>query len=40
MDYREKFIVRPGVKVRLSKIDPGFKGGHESHDSAANKIQK
>ena len=40
MDYRKKFVVEPGAKVRLSKIDPRFKGGHESHDTAAPEIEK
>ncbi|HWG04019.1 MAG TPA: polyphosphate kinase 2 family protein [Beijerinckiaceae bacterium] len=34
MDYRKKFLVEPGEKVRLSKIDPRFTGKHESRTSA------
>ena len=30
MDYRERFIVEPGRKVRLEKIDPSYTGKHES----------
>jgi PPK2 family polyphosphate:nucleotide phosphotransferase len=40
MDYAKKFIVKPGTKVRLSKIDPSFKGKHESHEEATPAIAK
>jgi PPK2 family polyphosphate:nucleotide phosphotransferase len=40
MDYRKKFVVRPGAKVRLSKIDPAYTGKHTSHEEALPKIQK
>ncbi len=30
MDYRKKFRVKPGEKLRLSKVDPSFTGEHES----------
>jgi PPK2 family polyphosphate:nucleotide phosphotransferase len=40
MNYRERFVIEPGGKVRLGKIDPAFKGKHESKDSAAPEIQK
>jgi PPK2 family polyphosphate:nucleotide phosphotransferase len=40
MDFPKRFIVQPGTKVRLSTIDPGFKGGHESHETAERDIQK
>jgi len=40
MDYRKKFIVEPGAKVRLSKIDPSYMGKHESHEKAVPQIQK
>jgi polyphosphate kinase 2 (PPK2 family) len=40
MDYRKKFIVEPGAKVRLSKIDPSYMGKHESHEKAVPEIQK
>jgi hypothetical protein len=26
MDYRKKFVVEPGTKVRLAKIDPFYTG--------------
>src|SRR6266851_9076727 len=40
MDYRKKFVVEPGSRVRLGKIDPAFKDEHESHDTAMPDIQK
>ncbi len=40
MNYRKQFVVRPGAKVRLSKIDPAYTGKHSSHEQALPKIQK
>jgi PPK2 family polyphosphate:nucleotide phosphotransferase len=41
MNYRKRFIVEPGAKVQLGKIDPGFKDPrYESHASAAPVTQK
>jgi len=40
MDYRKDFMIKPGAKVRLSKIDPSFTGKHESHEEAAAEIRK
>ena len=40
MDYRKKFVVEPGSRVRLGTIDPAFKDEHESHDTAMPEIQK
>lgn len=40
MSYRKKFIVKPGEKVRLDKIDPSYTGKHESHEKAMPKIQE
>jgi hypothetical protein len=40
MDYRKKFVVEPGKKVRLRKIDPAYTGKNESHEQALPKIQK
>jgi len=40
MDYRKKFAVEPGAKVRLSKIDASYTGKHQSHDKALPEIQK
>jgi PPK2 family polyphosphate:nucleotide phosphotransferase len=38
MDYREKFVVEPGAKIHLSKIDPSYKGKYESHENATPEI--
>jgi PPK2 family polyphosphate:nucleotide phosphotransferase len=40
MDYAKKFMVKPGAKVRLSKIDPSYTGKHESGEAAAPEIAK
>lgn len=40
MDYRKRFVVEPGAKVRLGKIDPAFKDTHKSQDRATPEIQK
>jgi hypothetical protein len=40
MDYRNKLVVAPGTKVRLSKIDASFTGGHETHQKAQPEIDK
>jgi len=40
MDYRKEFIVKPGSKVRLDRIDPAFKDKHESHEQALPEIAK
>jgi polyphosphate kinase 2 (PPK2 family) len=40
MNCREKFIVEPGKKVRLSEIDPSYVGDHGSHEEALPMIQK
>jgi PPK2 family polyphosphate:nucleotide phosphotransferase len=34
MNYRKKFMIEPGDKVRLGKIDPDFTGKHVAHDAA------
>ena len=39
MDYRKKFLVEPGAKVRLSKIDPAYTGKHETHEKVLSEIQ-
>src|SRR5262249_10465497 len=39
MGYREKIIVEPDSKVRLSKIDPSYTGKQESHDEAIPAIE-
>ena len=40
MDYRAKFVVAPGKKLRLSEIDPSYTGKHISREEALPKIQK
>jgi PPK2 family polyphosphate:nucleotide phosphotransferase len=40
MDYRKAFVVEPGAKVRLSKIDASFTGKLESHVKAVPELQK
>jgi PPK2 family polyphosphate:nucleotide phosphotransferase len=40
MDYREKFLVKPGKKVRLAKIDPSYTGKLASHEEAEPHIHK
>jgi PPK2 family polyphosphate:nucleotide phosphotransferase len=39
VDYGKKFVVEPGAKVRLSKIDPSYTGKHETKDSALPEFQ-
>lgn len=38
MSYREAFVVQPGAKLRLDRIDPSYKDKHESHEKAAPAI--
>ena len=40
MDYRKRFLVEPGAKVRLSKIEASYTGKNETHEKALPKIQK
>ncbi len=41
MNYSKRFVIEPGSKVRLGKIDPEFKDRHdESHERATPEIQK
>ncbi len=39
MDYAKQFIVTPGSKVDLTKIDAGYKDSHESHEAAMPEIE-
>ena len=39
MDYRKRFLVEPGAKVRLSKIDASYTGKHETQEKALPEIQ-
>src|SRR5262245_2626718 len=38
-DYAKKCLVRPGIKVRLKDVDPGYHGKHKSHEHALPEIQ-
>jgi polyphosphate kinase 2 (PPK2 family) len=38
--YLDRFRVGPGSKVKLGKLDPGFKGDHERHRDAVKEIEK
>jgi PPK2 family polyphosphate:nucleotide phosphotransferase len=40
VDYRKKFLVRPGERIKLRKIDAGYKGEHNSKKDALPKIEK
>jgi PPK2 family polyphosphate:nucleotide phosphotransferase len=39
LDYRKTFRVKPGQKLRLSKIDPAYKGKHESEEAAKGETE-
>lgn len=39
MDYRSKFLIEPGAKVKLAHFDPAFKAKHASKDEAATEMQ-
>jgi PPK2 family polyphosphate:nucleotide phosphotransferase len=40
VDYRQKFVVEPDTRVKLSKLDPGYTGKHLSQEEAVPEIQK
>ena len=40
MNYLQQFKVLPGTKVKLKDIDPEFKDGYESHESADDDVAK
>jgi PPK2 family polyphosphate:nucleotide phosphotransferase len=40
MDYRKQMIVNPDQKFRLKDVDPAFKGRHETHESAAQELER
>lgn len=39
-NYLKELIVKPGSKIRLKHLDPGYHGKHESHKSALSEIQE
>ncbi|HRD91227.1 MAG TPA: polyphosphate kinase 2 family protein [Accumulibacter sp.] len=40
MDYRKQFMVTPGEKLSLARIDPSQSGPHASADAALPEVQK
>jgi PPK2 family polyphosphate:nucleotide phosphotransferase len=40
MDYRKRFIVEPGSKIKLSRIDPGYAPKHLSETEAKAETEK
>lgn len=40
MDYRKKFLVEPGHRVKIDDLDPGYTGKHISEDRAHDEIEK
>ncbi len=38
MNYQKRFRVQPGSRVRLSRMDTAFTGGHKHHKQAADEI--
>jgi PPK2 family polyphosphate:nucleotide phosphotransferase len=39
MDYRKRFFVDPADKLRLNERDPGYRGEHETADSAKRETE-
>ena len=39
MDYRKRFFVNPDEKLRLSKLDPDYRGDHESEETAKQETE-
>jgi PPK2 family polyphosphate:nucleotide phosphotransferase len=40
MNYRKEFAVKPGTKVKLGGIDPGYKGKHVNEKEAQADLEK
>jgi len=40
LNYRDRFIIAPGTKLRLKNIDPSYKAHHESEAAAKVEIQQ
>jgi len=40
VDYRKRFRVKPSSKIKLSKLDPGYKGKHLSESHAKTETEK
>ncbi len=39
MDYRKQFVVDPADRLRLPKVDPGYKGHHELEEMAKQETE-
>jgi len=39
VNYRKEFLVKPGSKIKLDELDPGYKGKHLSEDRAQAKME-
>jgi PPK2 family polyphosphate:nucleotide phosphotransferase len=39
LDYRKKFRVHPGAKLKLNKLDPAYRGKHQSEDAAKEETE-
>jgi len=39
MEYQKRFVVEPGTKVKLSRIEASYTGKHETHETALPEIQ-
>jgi hypothetical protein len=40
IDFRKEFVVKPGAKIKLSKIDPAYKGKHVDEKEAQADLEK
>jgi hypothetical protein len=40
MNYSQRFLIKPGAKIKLSDIDPDFTGKHESKKEAIKLIER
>src|ERR671925_952362 len=40
MDYRNRFVVKPGQKIKLKEFDPDFKAHHQTHEEAARDLER
>jgi PPK2 family polyphosphate:nucleotide phosphotransferase len=40
MDFRKKFAVAPGRRLKLAKLDPGYKGNEKSAETATPTIER
>ena len=40
MDFRKRFLVKPGHKLKLADVDPGFHGRHMSEQDAKQELER